>query len=55
MNEDDVIVRSDVLHHPVDGVGNLDPYEVDPVQPGDGLVELSLVDLPAPGDDETLH
>ena len=55
VNENHVVVRPDVLHHPVDGVGHLDPDKVDAVQPGDGLVELSLVDLPTPGDDETLH
>ena len=55
VDEDDVIVGPDVLHHPVDGGGHLDPHKVDAVQPGDGLVELSLVNLPAPGDDETFH
>ena len=33
MENDNIVVRSDVLHHLVDGVGHLDPDEVDPLQP----------------------
>ena len=36
--QDNVVVRPDVLYHPVDCVGHLDPDEVDPVEPSDGLV-----------------
>ena len=55
VNEDHIIVRSDVLHHLVDSVGHLYADKVDTVQPGDGLVELRLVDGPASADDEALH
>ena len=47
MDEDDIIVRSNVLNHSVDRVHHLNPDEVDPVQPRDGLVQLGLVHLPS--------
>ena len=47
VDEDDIIVRSNVLDHSVDRVHHLNPDEVDPVQPRDGLVQLGLVHLPS--------
>ena len=47
MDEDDIIVRSNVLDHSVDRVHHLNTDEVDPVQPRDGLVQLGLVHLPS--------
>ena len=55
VDEDDIIVRSNVLDHSVDRVHHLNPDEVDPVQPRDGLVQLGLVDLPSPRHDEALN